>query len=81
VSDDGVGMSYGAVSRALEPGSGKGIGIALRNVDDRLKGHFGPGSGVSISSRDGQGTAVSLTIQRGAPVNECIDNDDDRLAS
>jgi two-component system sensor histidine kinase LytS len=81
VSDDGVGMSHDAVSRALEPGSGKGTGIALRNVDDRLKGHYGPGSGISISSRHGQGTAVSLTIQRGAPTDESIDSDDDRLAS
>ncbi|HET6497783.1 MAG TPA: histidine kinase, partial [Coriobacteriia bacterium] len=41
VSDDGVGIAPGDVPRVLEPGFGKGLGIALRNVDDRLKGYYG----------------------------------------
>jgi sensor histidine kinase YesM len=46
----------------LEPGFGRGLGIALKNVDDRLKGHFGPDSGLKVASREGEGTTVRVTI-------------------
>ena len=46
----------------LEPGFGKGLGIALKNVDDRLKGYFGPCCGLHVESREGHGTTVTLTI-------------------
>ena len=46
----------------LDPGFGSGLGIALKNVDDRLKGHFGPDSGISISSVEGEGATVTLTL-------------------
>jgi len=62
VSDDGVGIPADRLPFVLEPGSAKGLGIALRNVDDRLKGHFGPGSGVRVESTEGEGTAVSLVL-------------------
>ena len=62
VADDGVGISAERLPHVLEPGSAKGLGIALRNVDDRLKGHFGPGSGVLVESTEGEGTAVSLVL-------------------
>jgi two-component system sensor histidine kinase LytS len=64
VTDDGIGIPDQDVPRVLEPGFGKGHGIALRNVHDRLRGNFGPGSGVSVSSRHGTGTTVSLVIAR-----------------
>ncbi len=62
VSDDGVGIPADRLPFVLEAGSAKGLGIALRNVDDRLKGHFGPGSGVLVESTEGMGTAVSLVL-------------------
>jgi len=62
VADNGVGIPADTVAHVLEPGSAKGLGIALRNVDDRLKGHFGPGSGVHVESTEGVGTAVSLVL-------------------
>jgi len=46
----------------LEVGFGTGLGIALGNVHDRLKGHFGPGSGLSVQSEQGEGTVVTVTI-------------------
>ena len=49
-------------SRVLEPGFGKGLGIALKNVDDRLKGYFGPCCGLRVESGEGAGTRVTLTI-------------------
>lgn len=62
VIDDGTGIRTEDLPRVLEPGFGKGLGIALKNVDDRLKGHFGPGSGLEVSSVWGQGTTVTMTI-------------------
>ncbi len=62
VSDDGVGIKPEYVTRVLEPGFGQGLGIALKNVDDRLKGHYGPDSGLIVSSEFGRGTRVLITI-------------------
>ncbi len=62
VIDDGRGIAPGDLPRVLEPGFGKGLGIALKNVDDRLKGHFGHGSGVKVRSEPGSGTEVTLLI-------------------
>ena len=62
VRDDGVGIPPDRVDHVLEAGSAKGLGIALRNVDDRLKGHFGPGSGVRVESVEGAGTSVTLVL-------------------
>lgn len=62
VRDNGLGMPSHEVGRVLEPGYGKGLGIALKNVDDRLKGFFGPESGLSIESEPGRGTTVAMSI-------------------
>jgi two-component system, LytTR family, sensor histidine kinase LytS len=62
VRDDGVGIPADKVGHVLEAGSAKGLGIALKNVDDRLKGHFGPGSGVVVESIEGVGTTVTLVL-------------------
>lgn len=62
VIDDGVGIAAEDLPRVLEPGFGRGLGIALKNVDDRLKGHFGPGSGLTVTSQPGRGTTVTVTI-------------------
>ncbi|HET6495564.1 MAG TPA: histidine kinase [Thermoleophilia bacterium] len=64
VTDDGAGIPEGDLDRILEPGFGKGNGIALKNVHERLRGHFGPGSGVSATSVLGTGTTVTLVIAR-----------------
>ncbi len=64
VGDDGIGMSAEDLGRILEPGFGTGNGIALKNVHERLRGHFGPGSGISATSSPGTGTSVTLVIVR-----------------
>ncbi len=62
VTDDGVGIPAAVLPRVLEPGFGKGLGIALKNVDDRLRGHFGKGSGLSVASVEGEGTEITMDI-------------------
>jgi two-component system sensor histidine kinase LytS len=69
VADDGVGIPADVLPHVLEPGFGRGLGIALKNVDDRLKGHFGPGSGVKIESTEGEGTAVTLVFANASTAN------------
>ncbi|HSK46676.1 MAG TPA: histidine kinase [Coriobacteriia bacterium] len=63
VRDDGEGIPAERLPHVLEPGAGKGLGIALRNIRDRLRGHFGPESMLQIESTEGEGTAVRLTIR------------------
>lgn len=72
VEDDGIGMS-GETLRALrekleaapdgswESGS---HGIAMRNVNNRLRLFFGGDGGISVSSTEGVGTEVELTLPR-----------------
>lgn len=62
VEDDGVGIEAAALPRVLDQGYGSGLGIALRNVHDRLRGYFEEGSGLTIESTEGQGTLVRITI-------------------
>lgn len=62
IVDDGAGISPADIGRVLEPGFGKGLGIALKNVDDRIKGHYGPGSGLKVESSKDVGTRVLLAI-------------------
>lgn len=70
VADDGVGITERDLPRVLEAGFGKGLGIALKNVDDRLKGHFGSGSGLAVASERGHGTTVTMTIVLPAEAGE-----------
>jgi two-component system sensor histidine kinase LytS len=62
VADDGEGIAPDRLPHVLEGGEGKGLGIALKNVNDRLRGHFGPDSTLQIRSEQGQGTSVCLVI-------------------
>jgi two-component system sensor histidine kinase LytS len=62
VADDGVGIPAQRLPHVLEASSAKGLGIALKNVDDRLRGNYGPGSGVVVESTEGRGTSVSLVL-------------------
>ena len=62
VGDDGLGIEPDALARVLEAGTGKGLGIALRNVQDRVRGHYGPGSGLAVTSKHGAGTTVTVTL-------------------
>ncbi|WP_337098920.1 sensor histidine kinase [Paenibacillus sp. YIM B09110] len=58
IIDDGVGMSEDTIKRIFREDGGKGYGI--RNVDQRIKLHYGNQYGVSLFSRPGIGTNVKI---------------------
>ncbi|MFC5404896.1 cache domain-containing sensor histidine kinase [Cohnella soli] len=60
IIDDGVGMSADTIKRIFMSTDGKGYGI--RNVDRRIKLHYGKTYGVSLFSRPGIGTTVRIVI-------------------
>ncbi|GFN33897.1 sensor histidine kinase [Paenibacillus xylaniclasticus] len=72
VEDDGGGMSEDTLSRlqySLENGkvhTSKGSGLGISNVRDRIRlyfgGQHGDKVGIQIWSREGKGTAVSISI-------------------
>ncbi|MCH3942927.1 MAG: histidine kinase [Atopobiaceae bacterium] len=64
VADDGLGMGEKTVSHLLDAPvpSDKGTGIALYNVTERIKRFYGPGSGVEVVSKPGEGTCVTLHL-------------------
>lgn len=74
VSDDGVGMKKEQVKqmnetlRALrltdeeQESMGAGSGIAVRNVNDRIKLMFGEAYGIYMYSQPGAGTDVEITL-------------------
>ncbi|MNC83565.1 hypothetical protein D3C75_1375970 [compost metagenome] len=42
---------------------GEMFGIGLRNVNERIRLHYGPSFGLSVSSEIGKGTRVTLRIE------------------
>ena len=70
VADDGLGMGEDVAKRLLAAtesrpaggGAGKGTGMALRNVAERVERFFGATSGVEIMSKPGEGTCVTLRL-------------------
>lgn len=62
VADDGVGIPAARLASIFESAASKGLGIALRNVRDRLRGYFGPESTIAIDSEEDRGTTVTLRI-------------------
>ena len=64
VSDDGVGMTDEQRAHMMDGDSSTGLGIAVRNVRDRMRGYFGPESHMDVESEVGKGTSVSFTLNR-----------------
>ena len=62
VADDGVGMDEEHRLAILHPESSTGLGIAVKNVHDRVEGYFGPGSHMEVESEVGKGTTVRLIV-------------------
>ena len=62
VSDNGVGMTQEACENIMHPEASTGMGIAVKNVHDRLFGYFGPESKMEVESELGKGTTVTLVL-------------------
>lgn len=60
VADDGVGMDEETCNNIMHPESSTGMGIAVKNVHDRMKGFFGNRADMRVESELGQGTTVIL---------------------
>lgn len=63
VIDDGVGMEAEERRKMLRPEGSKGLGIAMRNINDRLHGYFGDESHMDIESMPGNGTTIRLYLK------------------
>jgi two-component system sensor histidine kinase LytS len=61
VRDDGRGMSEETLRHILDPDFSQG-GVALRNVDDRLRGFFGRQAHLAVQSKPDIGTTVSMNL-------------------
>ena len=71
IKDNGVGMTEEAQANIFRPKtSSTGLGIAVGNVHDRIKGFFGPDSHMSIESELGKGTTVTVLLAHVASKNE-----------
>ncbi len=70
IEDDGVGITSSDMKEILMPGFGKGLGIGLHNVNERLICLYGEKYGLDISSTVGRGTKVAVQIPVTEGVNE-----------
>lgn len=60
IQDNGVGISPEELDKVFLPGYGRGNGLGLSIVNERLKGLYGPEYGVHVTRVPGQGTKVVL---------------------
>ncbi|QDR80747.1 sensor histidine kinase [Sporomusa termitida] len=68
ISDTGLGIPPAVKEQILEYGYGKGAGVGLTNVSERLKAIYGSKHSLIIHSVEGQGTTVVLHIPVDAEV-------------
>ena len=60
VADDGVGMTEEQREGMFEADSKTGLGIAVRNIRDRMLGYYGPEAKMVVTSELGKGTSIEL---------------------
>ena len=66
VIDDGAGMTEETLENMMQADSSQGLGIAVRNVHDRMLGYYGPDSSMTIDSKLGEGTTVTFVLKNAA---------------
>lgn len=64
INDDGQGIAPELLSKILTYGFGKGAGVGLSNVNERLKVIYGPQYTLAIDSVPGVGTNVRFSIPK-----------------
>lgn len=77
VKDNGKGISKDKWERIFSSNSDgitKGQGFGIRNIDERIKLHFGNNYGLTIDSCQGTQITIKFPYQKGGDANEdCID--------
>lgn len=63
VSDDGIGMDAEQQRQLLSPSASKGLGIAMKNISERLTGYYGTESRMEVESTPGNGTRVQMHLK------------------
>jgi two-component system sensor histidine kinase LytS len=62
IADNGQGMPPQMLQQVLVSGFGKGAGVGLSNVNERLRNIYGQLHTLHIDSTEGRGTTVSFVI-------------------
>ena len=63
VADDGIGMGEKSLARIKQAGaSSDGLGIAVRNINERVHGFYGPESHMFVESEEGVGTTFLVRL-------------------
>ncbi len=66
IRDNGLGMTKekaeGLLTGETHSVSGKGSGIGVKNVNERIRLYFGEGYGLSIFSEPDEGTTVQISL-------------------
>ena len=64
VVDDGIGMTEEARQNIMQPKSETGLGIAVKNINDRLRGYYGEEAYMDVQSKLGEGTRITLFLPK-----------------
>lgn len=79
VKDTGVGMNEAELaslrSKILKPCKETDSGFGLANVNERIRMNFGPEYGMTIDSKQGEGTWVQIVIPAWSVRDEMMDKD------
>ena len=78
ISDNGKGMTEETAANMMNAESQTGLGIAVKNVHDRMIGYFGPDSRMEVESKLAVGTTVSFVLDRAIAEGDAdsyLDND------
>ncbi len=64
IKDDGIGMTKEALSTIFQKkiSDKRHNGVGMKNIQDRLKMHYGPDYGLIVESEEGVGTVVKVII-------------------
>ena len=64
IQDDGIGMSKEALASVFKKKTSdkRHNGVGMKNIEARLKMHYGPDYGLFVESKEGRGTTVTVTI-------------------
>ena len=69
IKDNGIGFDTSKLSEETQT-NGERLrlgGVGINNVDKRLKLYYGEGYGLSVNSRPGEGTEVTIVMRRTLP--------------